>query len=316
MKQVAIMTSHVMEGVSHLPGVATQDWCDRAADSIARIWHPSAVGVMIGSLDARGFITAIELTGAAPSRGSQPHFGPRSAETEAYITPLDDAASKTLNQVRHGYAVGDWIGWTFGPPTSDLLHVASAQQLGMLQRRGESVVCRRWSSFAPNEVLAGVVAIPGAPVGRVVIVEVAWRDGPTQDSARQQAVLAAVLPLLASKICRTFGVEPLEPSGFLTPREELVLWRLLAGQKVPVIAEALNRSVYTVHDHVKSLHRKLNANNRGQLVARALGHLGPLTPSTEADGSADGPSEPDAEGDNSDAQHKTKTAAKARAKRG
>jgi hypothetical protein len=27
-----------------------------------------------------------------------------------------------------------------------------------------------------------------------------------------------------------------------------------------------------VHDHVKSLHRKLDASSRGELVARALGH--------------------------------------------
>jgi hypothetical protein len=45
--------------------------------------------------------------------------------------------------------------------------------------------------------------------------------------------------------------------------------------------------VYTVHDHVKSLHKKLNANNRGQLVARALGHLGPLSPSAEPDAHQD-----------------------------
>ena len=49
---------------------------------------------------------------------------------------------------------------------------------------------------------------------------------------------------------------------------------LVLGLSVRQIAEELGRSTHTVHDHVKSLHKKLNANSRGELVARALGHLG------------------------------------------
>lgn len=286
MKLVALLTSHVMEGIAHLPGVATQDWCVRAAGALSRLHHPSGVGVMVGQLDARGFITNVEMIGSARSQDVKSSFGAATANTEpAYIAGPGElrAADEGFCGGRDGFRVGEWLGWSFGPPTKELLVVSSAMQLGMLQRRGESVVWRRWSAMNPTEILGAIVAIPGSTPGRVAVVEIAWNENPHGDSARQQAVLEAVLPMLAGKVARSFGDAPLSDQLSLTPREELVLWHLLAGEKVPVIARRLNRSVYTVHDHVKSLHRKLGASNRGQLVARALGHLGPLQPSNEPD---------------------------------
>ncbi|RMD64110.1 MAG: LuxR family transcriptional regulator [Planctomycetota bacterium] len=60
-------------------------------------------------------------------------------------------------------------------------------------------------------------------------------------------------------------------SGSLTRREEEVLRLLSQGLTVKDIALQLKRSPHTVHDHVKSLHRKLGACNRAALVAKALG---------------------------------------------
>jgi DNA-binding NarL/FixJ family response regulator len=91
-----------------------------------------------------------------------------------------------------------------------------------------------------------------------------------------EAILAAVLPLLAQRARHALGAMPTPRHNWLTPREELVLGHLLAGKSVPEIAGELQRSVYTVHDHVKNLHKKLGANSRGELVARALGHLNPV----------------------------------------
>ncbi|MEL6741849.1 MAG: helix-turn-helix transcriptional regulator, partial [Planctomycetota bacterium] len=60
---------------------------------------------------------------------------------------------------------------------------------------------------------------------------------------------------------------------WLTAREQEVLEKLTLGMSVREIAETIGRSPHTVHDHVKSLHRKLNATSRGELVARALGYI-------------------------------------------
>ena len=52
------------------------------------------------------------------------------------------------------------------------------------------------------------------------------------------------------------------------------------------IADALERSPHTVHDHVKSLHRKLNASSRGELIARTLGHVNGAAKNGAAAGAA------------------------------
>ncbi|MFI4898124.1 MAG: response regulator transcription factor, partial [Phycisphaerales bacterium JB059] len=59
--------------------------------------------------------------------------------------------------------------------------------------------------------------------------------------------------------------------GWLTNREQVVLEELILGRSVREIAETMHRSPHTVHDHVKSLHRKLGASSRGALIAHALG---------------------------------------------
>ncbi len=60
----------------------------------------------------------------------------------------------------------------------------------------------------------------------------------------------------------------------MTQREQRVLEQRGRGNKGVGMAEALARSPHTIHDHVKSLHRKLNVSSRGELIARVLGHIG------------------------------------------
>lgn len=58
---------------------------------------------------------------------------------------------------------------------------------------------------------------------------------------------------------------------WLTRREAEVLDQLVLGYSIREIAEILTLSHHTVQDHVKHLHTKLEAGNRGEVVARALG---------------------------------------------
>jgi DNA-binding CsgD family transcriptional regulator len=86
-------------------------------------------------------------------------------------------------------------------------------------------------------------------------------------------LLEGVLPVLARRAVLAMGHSPSFHGAWLTQREQRVLDLLTLGQSVREIAEALDRSPHTVHDHVKSLHRKFGASSRGELVARALGRL-------------------------------------------
>lgn len=278
MKRVAILSSCLTEDLARLPGVATLDWADRAARVLAKMQSRASASVLVGSLDARGFLIQHEITGAASFHGTWEGEMHPSLVESGYIAEDQQVMQDDMGPIRRGYALNEWIGWSLGPITPKTLATTTAGMAGLM--RSDSPVWRRWSAIPEiGEVVAGVVAVPSvAGQPRVALVELGLPavDDPetaAQDAARASAVLEAVLPLLAGKVASALVTA--DRTQWLTSREEEVLWHLLSGASVPDIALKLGRSVFTVHDHVKSLHRKLGATNRGQLVSRALGHIGP-----------------------------------------
>lgn len=260
MKAAVAMSSHVMERLCQLPGVATLDWCDWAAAALCRAHHPTCGMLTVGSVDQRCVLTDLESIGVA---------GSTSASAE--LLPTSDKQG-LRDQMREG----DWVGWTFSVPAPggtvfDVVKVGSSPG-----RRGTAPLGARWEPFGITELLVGVLGLESPTSGRVLVAELGLVNPTAPDLARIQAVLASALPSVGARYVKAIGRAPADRHTWLTPREEAILWKLVAGKKVPQIASELHRSVYTVHDHVKSLHRKLGATNRGQLVARALGHLGPL----------------------------------------
>lgn len=285
MKVAAVLTSHVMDSISRLPGVATLDWADRAAAALTRLHHPTAVLCTLARLDQRGFIASLELTGAAASDPSQ-RVTTDEVTGRAVVGnaggPPGIASTNDLSALRDSVKPGEWAGWNIGQLLEGVWFVATASQQGLIGARGPSPLSKRWEWLNCTEILLAAISVPAHTPGRMMLLEIATTDPAMRDSTREQAVLAATLPMLRSRLTNAFGLEEDDKHRWLTPREEMVLWHLVAGKKVPQIAAELHRSVYTVHDHVKSLHRKLNASNRGQLVSRALGHLGPLSVSEPA----------------------------------
>ncbi|MCE7973139.1 MAG: LuxR family transcriptional regulator [Leptolyngbya sp. PLA1] len=97
-------------------------------------------------------------------------------------------------------------------------------------------------------------------------------------AAMWEAALAKLMIPLTEASRLAFGDGTLRPSEWLSPREQDVLSGLIVGKSIREIAAESGRSAHTVHDHVKNLHRKLRANSRGELVARALGHAAAWPP--------------------------------------
>ena len=60
---------------------------------------------------------------------------------------------------------------------------------------------------------------------------------------------------------------PLPPT--ITPREDMILQMLADGLTNREMAERLRISHHTVKDHVSSLYRRLEANNRANAIMRA-----------------------------------------------
>ena len=69
----------------------------------------------------------------------------------------------------------------------------------------------------------------------------------------------------------------------LTPKEKDVLELLFVGKRDKEIAEALNVSTHAVKWHCVSLHKKFKANNRTEVIYKALqrGILKPPVPQLE-----------------------------------
>ncbi|MFZ2875163.1 MAG: helix-turn-helix transcriptional regulator, partial [Phycisphaerales bacterium] len=126
-----------------------------------------------------------------------------------------------------------------------------------------------WAWLPSAGAACGAATLEG---GRAAVL--ASAASPTA-GALLYTTLSALMAPLAEASRRTFGDGALRHSDWLSPREQEVLSALLLGKSIREIAVESGRSAHTVHDHVKNLHRKLRANSRGELVARALGHIEP-----------------------------------------
>lgn len=138
-----------------------------------------------------------------------------------------------------------------------------------------------FGTLQPSEVFVGVATVDGGPRDRRLGAWVAL-SGARAPAAGMADVFLAVLDQVAHAASHAIGQRAPGRSLWITPKEQDVLDRLILGYSVREIAAELGRSPHTMHDHVKSLHRKLGASNRGDLIARALGHH--RTPSTPSQG--------------------------------
>ncbi|MEM8834949.1 MAG: helix-turn-helix transcriptional regulator [Planctomycetota bacterium] len=232
--------------------MATQDWCERAAGALALTRGSVIAAVSLGVLGPRGRVLKLEATGAA---GTDP--AGRAIDPDA-IHPEHE---NTL----------DW--WLTGDEPEPVRGVALLRQLPALATWRAGRVGNRWIALGALDLLVGFWPAGGRTGGRGVIVELATTASEQPFIRADLAVVQGVIPLLAHRAVLAFGNEPSSTANRLTPREQQVLDQLALGKSVREIAEELARSPHTVHDHVKSLHRKLNASSRGELVARALGHV-------------------------------------------
>lgn len=110
-------------------------------------------------------------------------------------------------------------------------------------------------------------------------IAVVLRGGEPGEAAEMLWVL---MPSIARRAAMALGANVLHRSQWLSPLEHRVMEMLSTGHDVPSIAMKLARSRHTIHDHVKSLHRKMGINSRAELVARALGRLPSVLGADEA----------------------------------
>jgi len=266
----------IAENIGALPAVPTQNWCDLTAATLLPLGRFVLALVMLGQIDDSGRIIRQEATGVAGGNTmSVTTTIGRTIDSPASV--LLDSADPMLAGLRASVSQAKELGWSPDIHSGAIARAGTADELGIGNWR-QGPLGKRWlraagsTDSASLALFVGAVLLPGQTPGRAILVEVGIRERSIPaDSAL--AVFASVLPSLARRAFAAVGAEPSDSTHWLTTREQTILNHLLMGKSVREIAAELGRSPHTVHDHVKALHRKLGANSRGELVARALGHL-------------------------------------------
>jgi DNA-binding CsgD family transcriptional regulator len=252
LSRVAARTAELVS----LPAIATTDWCDRAAE---------AMGTTVPGFRGLIAVFAVELA---------PNGTIRRVESQSIrlITPIDpDRPTPPLvliSEANHALERLGSLGWdsvTPNPVSGLLSTVAKTESwasLPVIQALGGSKI---------GLPFVGSASLNAANNRAVVVVIAPAAQSPALDSSAL-ASLRAIFPIFVQRARTAFG-ESVDANSTISDREQLVLNHLVLGKSVRQIADELGRSPHTVHDHVKSLHRKLNASSRGELIARALGYV-------------------------------------------
>lgn len=230
-----------------LPAVATLDWCDRAAGALIGLIGHSVVAVCLAELDEEGRSLGPVYPGIAKGEG---HAMIESSALRARLSALP--------------------AFPISKPGS----IVSARLEDLDPRWREGELAAACSVVPLHDLLVGAARIPRD--SRTIVVIVVPLDPARTVTDIDIRLLESVLPILAAKAALVWNES--SPGTWLTQREQEILEHLVLGMSVREIAQTLRRSPHTVHDHVKSLHRKLGAKTRGELIARALGHPTAHTP--------------------------------------
>ena len=255
------------EEACRLPAVATLDWLDRASAVLRGVVVPSRACILIAHAAPGSRALSLEAAGYASSHGVD--AGDESGvelSVRSRAERLTDLGFTIENEVVLG-RIGDLI------PSSDW----RSHGIGRL-----------WQGTPIADVLIAASPLGHVEPGRVLISQVALAETGAEPKPGQFELLGVIHNLLVRRALISIGETKATSARWLTAREQEVLDLLVVGKSVRVIAEELGRSPHTVHDHVKSLHRKLDASSRGELVAKALGHAPAMPkPTHQAEGFAE-----------------------------
>lgn len=228
--------AHTITEITRLPAAPTHDWCTSAAKALQPLAPTANAGFVVAHFKPDRTRLVTESTGV--SNPTQPGS-------------ID--LSTTLERLE---------SIPFAPTPAQLRRGLVAPLLSLFPS---------WTRQTQREIsdttLAAVASITNTDQPLVIL---AVFDTPESASPPNPIHAATALAMLAHQASNALHSKS-SSINWLTEREGLILERLILGHSVRVIAEELDRSPHTVHDHVKNLHRKLGATSRGQLIAIALG---------------------------------------------
>jgi len=230
----------IVESFGKLPGAPTPQWCDRAANALAPLAPAGLASVAIVHREPTNLI--------------------RETANLGVWSPSPERAILAMRRLcRSGTQV----------PTVGRVSIQPLSQFTPLRElaTGDLLAGSVWSASHPlnEEHDASLVVHLLQPASSNMSQAAAVTGDPPETALAHAAIKTLATYAGAALPARDGSIR------WLTRRESEVLEQLTLGYSIREIAELLHLSHHTVQDHVKHLHTKLDANNRGELVARALG---------------------------------------------
>jgi len=269
--------------ICSLPAIPTQNWASNVADAITPIAPCSIVGVMIAQLNPDALAIDPLSTGVS-------HLHPPDQQLDDQLNappPRGNRGENRAEIINRALALQDNLeritALGFQLPHHTCQRGLAAPLSVLHQHWKTTPIGRIFASQNLQCPIFAIVPITQEHPGFVMMIAMAHHDlAPASDRPRPAnerpssperttEVLGALIPMLSSK-AKVALQAVTNPKAWLTDREQEILDQLIAGHSVRVIAEQMGRSAHTVHDHVKNLHKKLDASSRGELIAKALGH--------------------------------------------
>jgi DNA-binding CsgD family transcriptional regulator len=227
--------------------VPSADWCEVAARALLRtLPNAQRLAIVIARCDRAWRVESLEAAGVVEARAGA--HGP---------------------ELR--LAIDQWVGrpaplWPRDGENADAPYGAWSRVSDLADADAAAL----WREAGVGVLLAAASRVHAASSRTLIAIA----DMPERASA--SAPLDAKLLRVGATIAAQLGALAFgkgdEPIKWLTRREQEILDELKLGRSVREISENLHRSAHTIHDHVKALHRKLDASSRGELIARALGY--------------------------------------------
>jgi len=259
--------------ICQLPAIPAHNWAYALADALTHLSHTLSVGVLIAHLDPQSQSISPISTASAHSKPTAPPL--------ATTQPSPDLTHQSLylqDKLERLTSLGLEL-------TPEALTRGLIAPLFILHPHWPSTpIGRIFATQHLQSPILTIIPITKDHPGFVLMLTLAFeKDATSSDPASAQHIesvdhiiemLEGLFPLIQRKANLALH-RVTNPKAWLTDREHEILDQLILGSSVRVIAESLGRSAHTVHDHVKNLHKKLNASSRGELIATALGYRAP-----------------------------------------
>lgn len=252
-------------------------WCERVCTAVATGMSVdggiAAALAITGRIDLAGRVEASELGGVWVDAGAGVIAR---ARARARANASAALACELRGQLRGVRSLGVRVDGrcpmvvALDSPvacSASLAGLGTGWEMGATPGSSEGASERRGARV--GAITTGRAALALWDVGQRQIA-VVLRGGEPGEAAEMLWVL---MPTIARRAAMALGANMLHRRQWLSPLEERVMEMLASGYDVPRIAETLSRSRHTIHDHVKSLHRKMGVGSRAELVAMALGRM-------------------------------------------